>query len=80
MDRRQGGGISVIGKAVGALLLAASAIGLCIGLFYLFYNTDFLPEKVRLWVLISDGGMILAILWMLRCQLISLETREEKDG
>ena len=79
MDSRQYSWKPYVGKVLAALLLAAGGILLCVRLFLMFYDTSFLPEKVRYRVLAADGGMILAILWMLRCFFTSLEVRERDE-
>ena len=79
MVRRQYSWKPYLGKVLAAALLAAGGIALCIRLFLVFYDTSFLPEKVRYLVLAADGGMILAILWMLRCYYTSLEVREKDE-
>ena len=61
-------------KGAAAVVLAGAGIAVCGILLYVFYQSELLDGTERYAVLVSDVGMILAILWLLRRYLRSLDS------
>ncbi|MBQ8995359.1 MAG: hypothetical protein IJ091_06050 [Oscillospiraceae bacterium] len=60
---------------VGGVVLALVGLAVCGSLFLLFYKTEAFPREVRILFMICDGLMVLAILWLLRRFLKSVDER-----